>query len=555
MISRDIGVCGVVCEEVRMLDSVDFSGRPFHFIGIGGIGMSALAYILARQKLPVSGSDLRLSHITQRLQEEGAHIFWSQDAVNLEFFSTYQDKLDKSEKKDPSNLSDDPAHRTNGKSNGTPGGLSGSAASSDISPAAKDLSSLQRDSSHLPQVICSTAINSNNAEYRAAIELGCPIFHRSDLLAALIKEYQGIAVAGTHGKTTTSSLIAYLLLQTGLDPTIVIGGEVAAWQGNARLGDSNVLVAEADESDGSLAKLSAHIGVVTNIELDHPDHYNTLDEVIDVFRTFSDQCQTLVGCIDCSSVREVLQPDITYSLDRELGADYTADAIEHQLTGTTANIWERGQLLGTLRLPLMGQHNLSNALAAIAVGRHLGISFSDITETLKDFQGARRRFERRGFSNGILFIDDYAHHPSEIEATLSAARIHISEELVPSTPKRIIAVFQPHRYSRAAVLAKEFAQAFDAADRVIVTDIYSAGEPNVHNITGRQVAEMISVHHPQTDYHASLPDVQKALMETLQPGDIVLFLTAGNLNQIIPELIAFYEQTDPTNRPEACHQT
>ena len=536
-----------------MLNSVDFSGRPFHFIGIGGIGMSALAYILARQKLPISGSDLRLSHITRRLQEEGAHIFFFFYAVNLESFSAFQDKYDKSEKM-LSDLSNGTANRTNGKSNGMPGGPYFTVAKSDNSPAVKRQSPSQSAFKHLPQVICSTAINPNNAEYRAAIELGCPIFHRSDLLAALIKEYQGIAVAGTHGKTTTSSLIAYLLLRTGLDPTIVIGGEVAAWQGNARLGGGEYLVAEADESDGSLAKLSAHIGVVTNIELDHPDHYNSLDEVVDVFRTFSDQCQTIVGCIDCPPVRQVLQPDISYSLHRESGADYTADEVEHHVTGTTANIWERGRLLGKLNLPLMGQHNLSNTLAAIAVGRHLGVPFSEIAETIKDFPGARRRFERRGFANSILFIDDYAHHPSEIQATLSAARIYIKEELSPATPKRIIAVFQPHRYSRAAALAPDFAQAFSDADQVIVTDIYSAGEPNVHNITGRDLAEMISAHHPQTDYQVSLPEVRRALTETLQPGDIVLFLSAGNLNQIIPELIAFYEQTDPVQIQEACHQ-
>ena len=537
-----------------MLNSVDFSGRPFHFIGIGGIGMSALAYILTRQKLPVSGSDLCLSHITRRLQEEGAHIFWSQDAVNLEFFSACQDKFDKSEQMNLSDLSNGTTNRTNGGSNGMHGGLCFAAAKSNHSPLVQGKPPIQSSLKHLPQVICSTAINPNNSEYRAALELGCPIFHRSDLLAALMQEYRGIAVAGTHGKTTTSSLIAYLLLRAGLDPTIVIGGEVAAWQGNARLGGGEYLVAEADESDGSLAKLSAHIGVVTNIELDHPDHYNSLDEVVDVFRTFSDQCQTLVGCIDCPPVRQVLQPDISYSLHRESGADYTADEVEHYITGTTANIWERGRLLGELSLPLMGQHNLSNTLAAIAVGRYLGIPFSKIAETIKDFQGARRRFERRGFSNGILFVDDYAHHPSEIQATLSAARIYITEELSPATPRRIIAVFQPHRYSRAAALLPEFAQAFCDADRVIVTDIYSAGELNVYNITGRHVAEVISAHHSQIDYRASLAEVRQALTETLQPGDVVLFLTAGNLNQIIPELIAFYEQIDPAQIQEACHQ-
>lgn len=466
-----------------MLNSVDFSGRPFHFIGIGGIGMSALAYVLTQRKLPVSGSDLSLNHITQRLQEQGAQIFWQQDAANLE------------------------NHRT----------------------------------ATLPQVICSTAINPNNAEYRAALDLGCPIFHRSDLLAALMKTQQGIAVAGTHGKTTTSSMIGYLLLQAGLDPTIVVGGEVDAWGGNAYVGQSQYLVAEADESDGSLVKLSAYIGVITNIELDHPDHYATLSQVIDTFKTFAGQCQTLVGCIDCNVVREELQPAISYSLHPELDADYTVDQVRYEAEGTTAQVWERGQCLGQLQLRLLGQHNLSNALAAIAVGRYLGLEFRQIAAILKTFEGARRRFEVRGECNNILFVDDYAHHPSEIQATLAAARLRAAGST--SDDRRLVAVFQPHRYSRTQTFLTEFSQSFKDADWVITTDIYSAGEP-AGQVTGQQVADAIALHHPHVTYQPTLQAVSTYLIETLAPGDLVLFLGAGNLNRVIPELLAHYQQVE-----------
>ncbi len=277
-----------------MPDSVDFSGKPFHFIGIGGIGMSALAYVLAKRQLPVYGSDLKSNHITQRLQKLGVHIFWEQEAKNLEVFTTRPNSAP-------------PESETRQRDN-----------SSEAAIAPQEL----------PQVICSTAINPNNGEYQAAVALGCPIFHRSDVLAALIQTHHSIAVAGTHGKTTTSSLIGYLLLQTGLDPTIVVGGEVEAWSGNARLGSSPYLVAEADESDGSLVKFESQVGVITNIELDHPDRYQSLEEVTGIFRTFAQRCQTTIGCIDCDVVRDRLKPDITYSLDPQRGADYTADTVQ-----------------------------------------------------------------------------------------------------------------------------------------------------------------------------------------------------------------------------------
>jgi UDP-N-acetylmuramate--alanine ligase len=469
------------------LNKVDLNGKPFHFIGIGGIGMSALAYVLAKRELPVSGSDLRSSDITDRLQSVGAHIFNSQSAENLNFFPS-------------------PSH-------GNP-----------------------LDLDYLPQVICSTAINVNNAEYQAAQSKGCVIFHRSDLLAALIEDYQSIAVAGTHGKTTTSSLIGYVLYYAGLDPTIIIGGEVNAFDGNARLGKGKFLVAEADESDGSLKKHCPKIGVVTNIELDHPDHYQDIQEVIETFDIFASQCEMLVGCIDCDLVREKLNPQISYSLFPEKNADYTVTNVQYKADGTTAEIWEKGLLLGEINAPLLGQHNLSNVLAAIAVGRMVNLDFAQIAQGIEKFEGAKRRFEHKGSIEGITFIDDYAHHPSEIQATLKSARLRTLEPEY----KRVVAIFQPHRYSRTLTFAQEFAVSFQDADVVIITDIYSAGEKDLGKITGQDLAKAIANHHPNVHYQDSLTNLSDFLKKMLQSGDLALFLGAGNLNQIIPVVIDSY---------------
>ncbi|MBH8550867.1 UDP-N-acetylmuramate--L-alanine ligase [Nostocaceae cyanobacterium CENA357] len=476
-----------------MSNSVDFGGRPFHFIGIGGIGMSALAYVLAKRQLPVSGSDLRPNHITRKLESIGAYIFGRQDASNLEFFRPQV----------------------------SPNGVL-------LNPQ-EPLSNATK--SALPQVICSTAINTNNLEYKAALELGCPILHRSDVLAALITDYYSIAVAGTHGKTTTSSMIGFMLLEAGLDPTIIVGGEVNAWEGNARLGQSRYLVAEADESDGSLVKHAPEIGIITNIELDHPDHYDTLEEVVDTFQKFAAGCKTLICSIDCATVRERLKPTISYSLHSDTEADYTVTNIDYRSDGTTALVWEKGKALGVLKLRLLSRHNLSNALAAVAVGRALGLEFGEIAKGIATFEGARRRFEFRGEVNGITFIDDYAHHPSEIRATLAAARLQARPG------QRVVAIFQPHRYSRTLTFLEEFAQSFAHADLVVLSDIYSAGEANLGQISGEQLAVEIAKQHPQVVYQPSLPLMSEFLLQTLRPGDLALFLGAGNLNQVIPEII------------------
>ncbi len=466
-----------------MGNSIDFGGRPIHFIGIGGIGMSGLAYVLARRGLPVSGSDLRSTNITERLAAAGAHIFLKQDASNLEYFQN--------------------------------------------NPAGD----------RIPQIICSTAIGKNNSELTAALELGCPIFHRSDVLAALISEYDSIGVAGTHGKTTTSSAIGYMLFSAGVDPTIVVGGEVNAWDGNARVGESKYFVAEVDESDGSLVKHSPKIGVITNIELDHTDHYKSLEQVIDTFKAFGRQCEITIGCVDCEIVREQIVPTISYSVEADRVADYTAQDIDYHADGTSAEIYEYGKLLGTLKLGVLGKHNLSNALATIAVGRKIGLDFAAIAPGLATFSGAKRRFELRGYQNNITFIDDYAHHPSEILVTLSAARLRVGSE------RRVVAVFQPHRYSRTLEFLNEFAQSFKDADLVVITDIYSAGEVNTGAISGEKVVTEIGKYHPNVRYQLTLTAVSEFLLQNLQPGDICLCLGAGNLNQIIPDLVDAYRSS------------
>jgi UDP-N-acetylmuramate--alanine ligase len=508
-----------------MPNTVDFSGKPFHFIGIGGIGMSALAYVLAKRQLPVSGSDIRSTHITQRLQAVGAHLFRNQDATNLEFFQTANGSVYE-KLRVAMGISEN-------------GEIAGERSKSTF-PVPVANAPLG-----FPQVVCSTAIHSFNSEYQAALERGYPIFHRSDLLAALIQDYQSIAVAGTHGKTTTSSLIGYLLLQAQLDPTIVVGGEVEAWEGNARVGEGPYLVAEADESDGSLAKLAPQIGVITNIELDHPDHYESLEEVIAIFETFAEHCQMVVGCIDCETVRSRLNPTISYSLRRDAGADYSVDCVNYHPFGTTARVWEGEKVLGEIHLKLLGEHNLSNALAAVAVGRHLGIEFEVIKSAIATFEGAKRRFELRGKCKGISFVDDYAHHPSEIQATLAAARVRGSDTLgLPSEQQRIVAIFQPHRYSRTSTFLHDFGQSFHNADIVVVTNIYSAGEPNLGQITSQQVRDEIAAHHKQVYYQPTLKSVAQFLTNTLQPGDLALFLGAGDLNQIIPDVMEFYQKAD-----------
>ncbi len=442
----------------------------YHFVGIGGVGMSALAHIYAKLGHRVSGSDRSQNAWTQRLQALGVTIYEGHDAAHV----------------------------------------------------AGD-----------PCVVYSSAIRSENPELKAALDRGLAVCHRSALLAQLFLQIKGIGVAGTHGKTTTSSMIGFLLLQTGWDPTLVIGGEVDAWGGNARLGAGEYLVAEVDESDGSLVQLQPQIGIITNIELDHPDHFADLEQVIAVFRAYARQCQLTIGSLDCVNVAEQIRPSLGYSLHNHPEAAYLAQSIRYGSTGTEATIWEKGICLGSLRLKVLGAHNLSNALAAVATGRHLGIPFEQIATVLGDFVGAHRRFELKGMVQDVVFIDDYAHHPSEIEATLSAAQLQ---------QRRVVAVFQPHRYSRLASLFEDFAQAFSQADLVVITPTYSAGEGIHPNTSSLSLAAEMAQCHPWVCYEPSLDHLPQSLSARLQPGDLVLFLGAGDLNRQIPATIEAYTQ-------------
>jgi len=454
-----------------MQDSLELGSSPFHFIGIGGIGMSAIAHVLVKKGYRVTGSDLNRNRLVEKLEAMGVEVYQGQTAENIA-------------------------------------------------------------TAERPQVVYSSAIKPNNPELQTAIQQNLPLWHRSDLLAHLISRYQSVAIAGTHGKTTTSSLTAFLLLHGGLDPTIIIGGEVETWQGNARLGQGKYLVAEADESDGSFTKFHPYLGVVTNIELDHPDYYQSIEQVIAAFQGFSQNCQVLVACWDCPNAKQYLNSTVSYSLEHPT-ADYTVQEVVYSGTGTRAVVLERGKVLGEIQLRLLGKHNLSNALAAIAVARHLEVPWDTIKNALPQFQGARRRFEVKGEVAGITLIDDYAHHPSEIQVTLAAAKLQ---------QRRVVAVFQPHRYSRIQALLTEFATVFGCADVVVITEIYGAGESNLTELSGQLLAEQVAQYHPKVYFEGALLNLPQFLCPLLRPGDLVLFLSAGNLNQVINSTLAQLRQ-------------
>ncbi len=444
-----------------------------HFVGIGGAGMSAIAKVLLAKGYAVSGSDIAKSESVHRLQQLGAKIFLGHDAANIE----------------------------------------GAEA-----------------------IVVSTAIAGSNPEVAAAKAQGLPVFHRADMVAALMDERRGIAVAGAHGKTTTTSMIALMLEKTGLDPTIIIGGDIDYLNGNAKLGAGKWLVAEADESDASFLKLNPKIAVVTNIENDHMDHYGTMDNILRAFAAFLGKLPVSDGlavlCFDNHHVRDIAarcgRPCISYALDND--ADYTASAIAIRGTTTTYQVSHRGHTLGTIEIRVPGRHNIANSLAAVAVGIHVGLSFDQVAEGLAQFQGVKRRFQTKGRVGGIWVVDDYAHHPTEIATTLQAAR--------DVNPRRLICVFQPHRYTRTKFLRQEFGGAFTKADILILTDVYSAGEQPIPGIGGETLKEEIE---RQTDrkvtYIADKANIARYLSEIAEPGDLIMTMGAGNIYLSGEELV------------------
>jgi UDP-N-acetylmuramate--alanine ligase len=452
-----------------LLDNI----KRIHFVGIGGSGMSSIAKVLLEMGYTVSGSDAQESAVTTKLAQAGARVHISHSYENI---------------------------------------------------------------GDTQAVVVSTAIPETNPEVKAARDKEIPVYHRADVLAFLMSKQRGIAVAGAHGKTTTTSMIALMLEQAGTDPTIVIGGELESIGGSAKLGHGSYLVAEADESDGSFLKLSPQIAIVTNIENDHMDYYKTMDNILRTFDKFLHQLAPAEGiailCFDNSYVRNIASKlerrYISYALEHE--ADVVARNIKSDGPVSTFDVYHQGNLLGTAKICVPGIHNVSNALAAVAVGIYAGLSFAQIVEGLGLFQGAKRRFQTKGRVNGVWVVDDYAHHPTEISTTLLGAR--------QTEPKRLICVFQPHRYTRTNFLRKEFGAAFSQADLLILTDIYSAGEQPIPGVSGETIKNEIE---QQTNQRVTyVPDkgkIARYLNEIVEPGDLVMTMGAGNIYQVGEELV------------------
>lgn len=449
-----------------------------HFIGIGGAGMSALAYVLIKRGYDVSGSDISAGHMSARLAEEGAMVFLGHDACQV---------------------------------------------------------------NDADAVVVSTAIHPENAELKAAREQEIPVLHRSDVLAALLNQADGVAIAGAHGKTTTSAMISCIAAESGIDPTVVIGGEVSVLGGNARNGKGNYLVAEADESDGSFLKLYPCMAVLTNIEDDHLDHYGTEENIYAAFKKFLSNIREggkAVLCIDNDKVRrlagEIDKEVITYGLE-DSGADYVAKEITYDVNGTTYKLYYKGEFLTEVHLIVPGRHNVLNSIGAFAAAREMGIEIKSILSSLAKFGGAKRRFETKGKVNGVWVVDDYAHHPTEIGVTLSAAR--------QTKPERLICVFQPHRYSRTQLLFDEFCSCFKECDELIVTDIYAASEVPIPGVTSAKLVEGITAATGQkVQYIPRLHKAEEYLELEAKPGDLIMTIGAGDVFKIGEELVRELER-------------
>ena len=444
-----------------------------HFVGIGGIGMSGIAEVLLNLGYSVSGSDLRESEATRRLESLGAKIFAGHGEANL---------------------AGDPS-----------------------------------------VVVISTAVRFSNPEVLEARRRNIPVIPRAEMLAELMRMKYGVAVAGSHGKTTTTSMIAAVLSAAGLDPTMVIGGRVRSLGSNAKLGQGAMLVAEADESDGTFLLLSPTIAVVTNIDREHMDFYQTMDRLSECFLDFINKVPfygLAVLCLDHPNVRalipKVKKRFVTYGLSPE--ADFCATDLRTESMGVQFSVLRRSKNLGRLKLHLPGRHSATNALAAVAVAQELEIPFARVAEGLDSFTGIHRRFEVKGEGRGILVIDDYGHHPVEIQATLQAIR--------DGWQRPLTVIFQPHRYSRTRDLFDDFLAAFDGADRLVLTEIYAAGEEPIPGITGEALYQAVKRRgHLDAEFIADRREIVKQLLSRLRSGDIVLTLGAGDIYRVGEELV------------------
>jgi len=450
--------------------------QRIHFVGIGGIGMSGIAEVLLNLGYKVSGSDLRTSPVTQRLAGLGAQTFEGHRAENVRGAEV---------------------------------------------------------------VVTSSAVARDNPEVLEARKLHLPVIQRAEMLSELMRLKYGIAIAGMHGKTTTTSMVAAVLAAGGLDPTIIVGGRVDAMGSNARLGKSHYLVAEADESDRSFLKLSPILSVVTNIDREHMDCYADMDDVERTFVEFMDRVPfygMIVACNDNDALRALLprvqRRVVTYGTQAD--SDFRLTILERCATdaGPLSRFAVRfkDRDLGEFHLRVPGDHNVLNATAAIAVGIGLDVAVESIRRGLDEFRGVDRRFQIKGAASGVTVIDDYGHHPTEIRATLAAAR--------QCGYRRIHVVFQPHRYTRTHLLMPDFASAFTHADSVQVLDIYAASEQPIPGVTGETLAASIRCADGSCATHApSFAAAIRSLTESAQPGDMVLTLGAGNVSQLGPQIL------------------
>jgi UDP-N-acetylmuramate--alanine ligase len=447
--------------------------RRVHFVGIGGIGMSGIAELLANLGYQVSGSDVKRSDVTERLERLGARVDEGHDA---------------------------------------------------------------RQVGEADVVVVSSAVDPANPEIAEARRRGIPVIPRAEMLAELMRLRYGIAVAGAHGKTTTTSMIALVLEQAGLDPTAVIGGRLSAFGSNARLGLGEYMVAEADESDRSFLKLSPSIAVVTNLDREHMEAYGSMENLEQAFVDFANKVPfygAVVACVDdpmlASLLPRITRRLITYGLGTSadvVGRDVTLSAFEARCR-VARGLHELGKI--TLKVP--GRHNVQNALAAVAVGLELDVPFAHIAAALAEFGGAERRFQRLGETGGVIVVDDYGHHPTEIAAVIAAARAGIS--------RRVLVVFQPHRYSRTRDLMDDFGPALGGADEIVLTDIYAASEPPLPGITLESFAARVRA-ATRVPVHAvpALADVPAFVAGRARPGDLIITLGAGSIGAVGPKILA-----------------
>ena len=441
-------------------------GMRIHFVGIGGIGMSGIAELLLNLGYRVSGSDLRPSDITDRLMRLGAEVRAGHAAENVP------------------------------------------------------------EDGHV--VVVSSAVKPDNPEVTEAHRRKVPVIPRAEMLAELMRMKYGIAIAGTHGKTTTTSMVATVLAAAGWDPTAVVGGKLNSLGSNAKLGQGEFLVAEADESDGSFLKLSPTVAVVTNIDPEHLDFYSGIGQIKETFLHFINKVPFygfVVLCIDHPNVQELI-PSVTktiVSYGFSSHADYRADGVVPEGMSSRFRVIRRGEPLGEVTIQSPGRHNVSNALAAAAVAGELGIPFDRIRAGLAEYGGVARRFQVKGERNGVTVVDDYGHHPAEIRATLSAAR-----EVWPG--RRIVVGFQPHRYSRTQALFRDFLSAFHDADLLFVFDVYPAGEEPIPGASGERLCEAIREHgHKAAIFAGKAGDALPGIVPRFSKGDIFLTMGAGDV--------------------------